>query len=324
MQYEERLMMKNLKTKEFIPEYSIVIPVYNSCSIISITVEKIQEVLNTNHINAEIILINDGSTDESWRIVREIAIKEANVVAIDLIKNYGQHNAIMCGFEHAQGEYVITMDDDLQNPPSEIIKLIEKITSDDYDLVFGLFREKKHSFYRKVGSKFVGYLNMKIFGKPKHLKITNFRIIKRDLIERILNFNTPYPYIPGLLIKLAGRMANIEVVHSERYSGKSNYNLRKIINLIARILINYSSFPLRILSSIGLVVSLISCMTAGFYLVNGLLQGSSVPGWTTLVVLISFLGGFIIALLALIGEYLSRILNQLSDDRKFYVKEVIK
>ncbi len=316
--------MSKVKINKWTTDYSIVIPVYNSFDIIGRTVEETQKVLKRNNLDAEIILVNDGSTDDSWRIVREIALKEANVVAINLLKNYGQHNAIMCGFEHANGSYVITMDDDLQNPPGEITRLIEKITSDDYDLVFGLFREKKHSLFRRIGSKLVGYLNTKVFGKPNNLTITNFRIIRRDLIERVIKYNTAYPYVPGILLRLAGRMDNVEVVHEERFSGKSNYNLRKILGLIARLLINYSSYPLRMLSSIGLLVAMASFVTGGVYLVNGLLHSSQVPGWTTLVVLISFLGGFIIALLALIGEYLSRILSQLSGERMFYVKEVIK
>jgi glycosyltransferase involved in cell wall biosynthesis len=301
--------------------YSIVIPVYKSEHIVGDTVDKILEVEQNNDVKFEIILVNDGSPDNSWDVLKRISKKNSRVKAINLVKNYGQHNAVLCGFAHATGEYVITMDDDLQNPPSEIIRLIDKITGSDYDLVFGKFKEKKHAVYRKIGSKLIGHLNHKVFGKPKDITLTNFRIIKRDVIERVLQHKTAYPYIPGLLLIYASSIANTTVEHHARTTGHSNYTLRKILGLTSRLLINYSSYPLRLLSGLGLIISGTSFFTGTFYLLYGLLFGSSVEGWTTLVVLTSFLGGFIIALLGVIGEYLSRILDQLSTGQSYFVKE---
>lgn len=305
-------------------KYSIVIPVYQSENIIATTVGKTLEVINDNNLSAEVVLINDGSSDDSWNVIKRLAENTKNVKSINLLRNYGQHNAIVCGFAHSSGEYLVTMDDDLQNPPGEILKLITKANEDDYDLVFGVFKEKKHSFYRRIGSRAISYLNSRIFNKPSEITITNFRIIRRDLIDRVLCHNTVYPYIPGLLLKYSGKMANVEVQHEARTVGNSNYSMRKIINLVGRVLINYSSYPLRLVSGIGLFVSLISFVIGMVYLINGFLYGSQVAGWTSLIVLISFLGGFIIALLALIGEYLSRMLSQMSGEKMYYVKDVVE
>lgn len=303
--------------------YSIVIPVYNSEQIVSNTVAQIVKEFERTSFNYEIILVNDGSKDNSWNIIKKLAIENKYIKSINLIKNYGQHNAILCGFNHVSGDFVITMDDDLQNPPSEIIHLINKMSESDYDLVFGKFKEKRHAGYRKLGTKFIGYLNKKIFNKPEHITLTNFRIIKKDVIQRVLEHNTAYPYIPGLLLMYSTNISNVMVEHKDRQVGKSNYNLKKIFSLMSNLLINYSSYPLKILSSIGFFISFISFFVGVYVLIDGFIGGVQVPGWTTLVVLVSFLGGFIIVLLGLIGEYLSRILDQMSNNRSYYIKEII-
>ncbi|WP_345989428.1 glycosyltransferase family 2 protein [Sulfurimonas sp. HSL1-2] len=304
--------------------YSIVIPVYNSASFVTKTVHQIIEETEKAHLVAEIILVNDGSSDGSWDVIKGLARELPNVKSINLIKNFGQHSAILCGFEHASGLYVITMDDDLQNPPSEIVKLTNAIEKSEFDLVFGKFTEKKHANYRKLGSKVIGYLNRKIFNKPDHIVLSNFRIIHRDVIDRLLSHKTAYPYIPGLLLLYATNIGNVEVEHHERIEGKSNYTFKRIVSLVSRLLINYSSYPLRLLSMIGLIISGASFLLGVVYLLLGLFGYVNVPGWTTMVVLTSFLGGFIIAMLGIIGEYLSRILDQLSSERSYYVREIVE
>jgi polyisoprenyl-phosphate glycosyltransferase len=303
--------------------YSIIIPVYKSQNIIAETITKTIDELKKCNVHFEIILINDGSPDNSWEVIKKLIQEYKEIKAINLIKNYGQHNAVLCGFEHAKGDYIITMDDDLQNPPSEIIHLINTIKDSDFDLVFGKFKEKKHANYRKLGSKVIGYLNEKVFDKPKDITLTNFRIIKKEVVSRVLEHKTSYPYIPGLLLMYASNIGNILVEHHDRSEGKSNYTFSKILNLVARLLLNYSSYPLRLLSTIGIAISFFSFLLGLIYLVKGFILGSEVQGWTTLVVLTSFLGGFIIILLGIIGEYLSRILEQISTSKSYHIKEII-
>jgi len=204
-------------------DLSIVIPVFNSEQLVLNTVLEIQKELSIYRF--EIILINDGSSDNSWNVIKNIAIGSKNITSINLLKNYGQHTAVFCGLKHASGKYIVTMDDDLQNPPSEIHKLFNRI-EEGYDLVFGKFPLKKHSFYRRIGSKIINYLNGVIFNKPKDITLSNFRIFTKSVSDRALSYKTNYPYIPGLLLLHSSEIGNVLTLHEERKIGKSNYTTK--------------------------------------------------------------------------------------------------
>lgn len=312
------MTVKKIKSDDFI---SIIIPVFNSENIVKNTVEQSIYELKSQNLNFEIILINDGSKDNSWRTIKKLTQKYPEIISINLLKNYGQHTAIYCGIEQSKGNYLVTLDDDLQNPPKEIIKLINKIT-DGYDVVFGTFPEKKHSFLRKIGTLLINYLNKKIFNKPKSIKLTNFRIFTREVAERIKNYNTLYPYIPGLLLMFSSSIANVETLHEERKIGKSNYTIIKIIKLVSRLLFNYSSYPLKVLSSLGIIISILSFSSGIAFIVNKIYFKNIVPGWTTIVVIISFFNGFLIFMLGILGEYVSRILSQVSFKKSYQINEI--
>jgi glycosyltransferase involved in cell wall biosynthesis len=229
----------------------------------------------------------------------------------------------MCGIAYGKGDYYVTLDDDMQNPPKEIGKLIHKI-NEGYDVVFGKFYVKQHGITRRLGSKLIGYFNKKIFNKPEYIVLSNFRIFTKSVAERIKNYKTFYPYIPGLLLLHSSNMANVETEHHRRAYGKSNYTLFTIIKLVSRLLFNYSSYPLKLLSTLGFVFSLVSFLAGGGYIIKSILLGTHVQGWTTIVVLISFLNGFMIVMLGILGEYVARIMNQLSVENSFHVKEIIR
>lgn len=303
-------------------DYSVIIPVYNSEEIVKETVERTIQFFNDQNHSHEIILVNDGSKDKSWEKIKSIAEGNSQVIAINLLKNYGQHSAILCGIHHSKGNYLITLDDDLQNPPEEIIKLIQKI-NEGYDLVFAKFREKKHSSFRKKGSKLVNYFNRKIFNKPKDIVLTNFRIFTRNVANRVLSYKTFYPYIPGLLLMFSSSIANVETEHQARKVGSSNYSMFKILKLVARLLFNYSSFPLKVMTYIGVSVSLVSFLIGIYFILKKLIDGVAVEGWTTLIVLLSFFNGFLIIMVGIMGEYLARVLNQVSSTRAYETKELI-
>jgi glycosyltransferase involved in cell wall biosynthesis len=302
--------------------YSVVIPVYNSEAIIESTVTQIGDFFSSQKLRYEIILVNDGSRDKSWSKLLEITRHRKHIVAINFLKNYGQHSAVYCGIRQSKGDYVITMDDDLQNPPEEIIHLINKI-NEGYDAVFARFRIKNHSLTRRLGSRVIGYLNGKIFNKPKELTLTNFRIFSRQVAIRMGEYRTLYPYIPGLILMFATNPANVYTEHHERKVGKSNYTLITIATLVGRLLFNYSSYPLKLLSGIGFLISSVSFLIGLFYLGKSLLLGSQVLGFTTLVVIMSFLNGFIIVMLGVMGEYISRMMNHLSSDISYHIKEIV-
>ncbi len=302
--------------------YSVIIPVYKSEKFVAETVRQTLDAFQQFELNCEIVLVNDGSPDNSWQAISDLAEQYEQVVAINLLKNYGQHTAVFCGMKYATGDYLITIDDDLQNPPLEIIKLIHKI-QEGYDLVFAKFYQKKHSLYRRLGSKVIGYLNKKVFHKPDDITLTNFRIFSRAVAERTLQHRTYYPYIQGLLLMYASKVTNTMTEHHPRIEGTSNYSLLNIAKLTARLLFNYSSYPLQFLTFLGFGIALLSFGIGTFYLVKALLFGSMVQGWTTLAVLLSFFNGFIIIMLGVLGEYVTRMMSQMSSESAYHVKEVV-
>ncbi len=302
------------------PMYSVVIPVYRSANILPRTLERLDAFFDKHPMRHEIIFINDGSPDNSWPVLEKIKGDRDDVVIIDLLRNSGQHSAMMCGLEHACGDFVITMDDDLQNPPEQIIHLIEKI-NEGHDVVFGEFPQKMHGLTRMLGSKVIGWLNTKLFKKPPGLVLTNFRIIRRDIVDAVCEFNTSFPYLPGLLLMSGKTFANIRTEHHARAEGKSNYSTRVIAALIWRILFNYSAFPLRVLCGVGVVMAVASFVLGAFYLIRALNKDSAAPGWPTLVVLLSFYQGLTLILLGALGEYVVRVVNDVSGRKAYRVRK---
>lgn len=304
------------------PRFSIVIPVFNSAGVVADTVRCTIAAMEAMDEHFEIILVNDGSKDESWEVIAALARNDKRVIAIDLLHNCGQHAANLCGFRQTRGAWVVTMDDDLQNPPEEIAKLIAK-AEEGHDLVMGEFQQKRHASYRRLGSKLIRKINQRIFGQEPDLVLSNFRLIRRDVVDRICAYRGPYPYVPGLCLMYSRKRANTLVEHRPRKVGQSNYNWRRIFTLVAAILFNYSSFPLRMVAAFGGVISIASFALGLYYLIAGLASHSSVPGWTTLVVLLAFFNGVIMVMLAMLGEYIVRIISQISTSDPYIVSTKI-
>lgn len=302
------------------PQYSIVIPVYNSQDLVAKTVARTRDFLQSRGMRFEIILVNDGSRDDSWQVIAELARQDPRIIAINLLHNCGQHAANLCGFRQSRGDWLVTMDDDLQNPPEEIPKLVAAGET-GHDLVMGRFQRKRHAAYRRLGTRFIGRVNRAIFGHEKGLVLSNFRLIRRDVVDRICAWHGPYPYIPGLCLMYSSRRTNVEVEHHRRHSGQSNYSLRRILSLVATLLFNYSSYPLRMVAGVGMLTALLAFALGLYYLLSSVLFGSSVEGWTTLVVLLSFFNGIVITMLAMLGEYVVRIINQISTSAPYIVSE---
>ena len=304
-------------------DLSIVIPVFNSSEIIEKTISEVVNEISVISNSYEIILVNDGSSDGSWDIIANLAKEYKNITAINLLKNYGQHSANMCGFRRSRGRYVVTMDDDLQNPPSEIKKLISGIDG-TIDLVIGHFECKNHSAFRRFGSRIVQGLNRNIFNIEPNFILSNFRLIRRDLIERVCKDDSPNPYIPGLLLKYSSKRKNVLLKHSPRSVGKSNYSVKKIFSLVASLLFNHTAIPLRFCAFFGFIISSI-CFALGIYfLVDAIVSGVRTPGWASLAVLISFFNGILILTLSVIGEYLIRLLRLAESQNSYEVLDVVK
>lgn len=298
--------------------YSLVVPVFNSEAIVGTTVDRIVETFEGAGLDYEVILVNDGSRDRSWEVISEKARANPRVIALDMLRNYGQHNANLAGFREATGDYVITLDDDLQNPPDQALVLIDEAMT-GRDVVFGEFERKQAAGYRRIGSQLISMMNRRIFGQPTDLAVSNFRILRRDVVDRINASRTAYPYITGQALLYSSNRSNVMVRHEPRSVGKSNYSLTRILKLVFTILFSYSSFPLRVAAMAGFAVAGLAFLIGIVYLLRGVFFGSSVEGWTTLVVLLAVFNGFIIGMLSMLGEYVVRTLNAVSSHESYHV-----
>jgi glycosyltransferase involved in cell wall biosynthesis len=302
---------------------SVVVPVYRSEKIVGRTVADTVAILRSTGSRFEVILINDGSPDDSWRVIASLADEYPEVTAVDLLRNYGQHSAVMCGLRLSRGEYVVSIDDDLQNPPSDIPRLVDAAVTGDNDLVVGRFAEKKHGLIRRWGSALIASINKRVFGNPTNIVMTNVRCMRRDLVDRMLTHSTSKPYITGLCLMYTATPANLDVQHLPRTEGTSNYSAAAIASLVIRILFTYSSWPLRFVSNVGIVVALLSFVFGVFVLLRALFGGVSIPGWASVVVLLSFFNGLSILILGMLGEYTVRILNEQNTREPYMVRDTV-
>ncbi|HEV7875361.1 MAG TPA: glycosyltransferase, partial [Nocardioides sp.] len=282
------------------------------------TIDRVVQVFTDQGLDHEVILVNDGSSDRSWDVIAEKARTTPNVIALDLLKNYGQHHANLAGLRAASGDYVITMDDDLQNPPDQALLLIEEAMTGK-DVVFGEFEHKQAAGYRRLGSKLIAAINRRVFGQPADLVVSNFRILRRDVVDRICASRTAHPYLTGQALMYSSRRSHVRVRHDQRPIGSSNYSLGRILRLVLTILFTYSSYPLRFGALLGFAMSFVSMVLGAFYLLSGVLGNTDVEGWTTLVVLVSVFNGFTIALLSMLGEYVVRTLDAVSNQESYHV-----
>ena len=304
--------------REFV--YSVVVPVFNSVDVVGETIDRITAVFEQAGLPYQLILVNDGSKDGSWQLIADRARTQPHIVALNLLRNYGQHHANLAGLREASGDYVITMDDDLQNPPDQALILIEEAMT-GRDVVFGRFERKQAAGYRRIGSKLISLINRRVFAQPPGLAVSNFRILRRDVVDRICESRTAHPYITGQALMFSNNASDVPVRHDPRPVGKSNYGLRRILTLVLTILFSYSLFPLRAAAALGFVVAVGSFLLGGFYLVRSVFVEVQVPGWTTIAVLLSFFNGVVIMLLSMLGEYVVRTLNAVSALSTYHVTE---
>jgi glycosyltransferase involved in cell wall biosynthesis len=300
--------------------YSIVVPVFNSVEVVGSTVDRIVETFEGAGLAYQLILVNDGSRDGSWEVIADRARTNPCVLALNLLQNYGQHHANLAGLREATGDYVITMDDDLQNPPDQALVLIDEAMN-GWDVVFGKFERKQAAGYRRLGSKMISMINRRIFAQPPGLAVSNFRILRRDVVDRICASRTAHPYMTGQALMYSSNRADVPVRHDPRPVGKSNYSMTRIIRLVFAILFSYSSFPMRAAAFAGFVVAMGSFLLGAFYLVRSFFVDTPVAGWTTIAVLLAIFNGVTITLLSMLGEYVVRTLNAVSSQDTYHVME---
>lgn len=303
---------------------SIVIPVYNSEKTIGIVIEQLKSVLDGEKY--EVILINDGSKDNSYNVCKKLYEKNNNVVFINLSKNFGQHNALMAGYSVSKGEYILSMDDDLQTSPSEVLRLLNEIEKNNYDVIFANYDNKKHSKLRNIGTLINNKMSEILIEKPKNLTLTSFFIMKRYVVKEMLRYDGPYPYISGLKLRTTDKIGTIMVEHKERKIGKSNYTFWKLLKLWLNGFTSFSVKPLRIAGITGLLFSLIGFLYGFFLIIRKLINPnrSVILGWNSLMVILLVVSGIQIMFLGLIGEYIGRIYVYMSKKPQYVIKEIYK
>ena len=287
-------------------ELSIVVPVYNSGSTLGSLLERLTQTIAAITQSYEIILVDDGSRDDSWAAIQNLGVNYSeHLVAIQLMRNYGQHNALMCGLGVARGEFVVTMDDDLQNPPEEIPKLLAHIKQHGLDLVYGCPSKRNHAAWRNLGSTIVWHFYRTVFRNP--VTPTPFRIMRHQMAQSVMFYDLNFTYLDGLLAWCTSRIAGIEVEHVARAQGRSGYSLGKLLGLALNLYTNFSLIPLQIVSGVGFVTATSGFLVGLFYLVQFFASNIAVPGFASTIIAVLILGGAQLLALGVIGEYLGRL-----------------
>ena len=289
-------------------DYSIgiVIPVYNGALTIGNLIDKLIALLP--YKNKKIILVNDGSTDNSHEVCLKKVEQYPHIVTyLSLSKNFGEHNAVMAGLNYADTDYVVVMDDDFQNPPDEVEKLINVAVEGGYDVIYSYYEEKKHTFFRNLGSKFNDIVATFLLDKPPNLYLSSFKCINRFTVNEVIKYKGPFPYIDGLILRVTRNIGKVMVRHEERQINRSNYTLRKLIHLWLNMFVNFSVIPLRISTVLGLFMAFIGAIMSIYVLIDKIFYSGSPLGWTSLMIAIITFSGVQLFIIGLMGEYLGRL-----------------
>lgn len=303
--------------------FSIVVPVYNSENTLEELYSRLKICFEKDiKEQFELILIDDSSKDGSYAKMKSLRQADKRVKIIQLSRNFGQHSALLCGFSVSRGDYVITMDDDLQHPPEEIIKLIQGIRyNENLDVVIGAYERKKHGPIRNLGTYMSSIVTTKMFGSDPELQLTSFRIIKRNIIDALLELHVSYPRIGHMLLRVSNRIGNVTVQHDSRKYGSSGYTFRRLVNDFVRNITTNSEFPLKVLKNIGIFAFFVSVLMSLYYLLRFLIKGVSVAGFTTLVILLLLFSGIILLGIGILGEYLFRTLEETKHIPNYFIRE---
>ncbi len=303
---------------------SFVIPCYRSEKTLPAVIEEINNTMeNMADYSHEIILVNDSSPDGTISTIRELCGKYSNITGIDLAKNFGQHAALMAGMRQAKGDIVVCLDDDGQTPADEVGKLLDKL-NEGFDVVYASYGKKKHSLFRNFGSKVNELMTRVMLGKPKELYISSYFAAKRFVVDDMLRYEHSYAYVIGLVLRATKNIANVEVKHRSRAEGTSGYTLKKLLGLWFNGFTAFSIKPLRIATVIGVM-----CAGGGFLygiytIVKRLLLPDIQAGFSALMSMLVFMGGMIMLMLGLIGEYIGRIYISMNNSPQYVIREIIK
>ena len=299
---------------------SIVIPVYNGAASIAELVRALEELrIDGGH---EIILVNDDSPDDSLNVCRSLVDRaRVPITLIELARNFGEHNAVMAGLRHASGAHVITMDDDLQNPPEEVERLLAFAQGSGKEVIYTFYDDKRHPIWRNLGSRFANRVADFVLEKPRGLYLSSFRCMSAFVVREITRYEGPFPYVDGLILQVTHDIDRLMVRHLPRAAGRSNYTLRRLMRLWASMFVNFSVMPLRVSTITGFILSGLGAL-AGAMVIAEALTSSPPAGWASLMAAVLLLSGVQLVILGIVGEYLGRLYLTANGKPQSVIREV--
>jgi undecaprenyl-phosphate 4-deoxy-4-formamido-L-arabinose transferase len=306
-----------LHQKDPLPGISVVVPVYNSEGSLPELIKRLNDILLTASNHFEVLLVNDSSLDRSWDVICHLAQEHDWICGVNLMRNYGQHNALLCGIRMANYEIIVTIDDDLQHPPEEIPKLLNKL-GEGYDVVYGTPQQQQHGLWRDLASLVTKMALQSAMGAKIARNVSAFRVFRTGLRDAFANYQSPFVSIDVLLTWGTTRFAAIPVHHAPRLVGKSNYTFRKLITHALNMVTGFSTLPLQFASIIGFLFTFFGLVVLAYVLGRYIVQGGSVPGFAFLASIIAIFSGAQLFALGIIGEYLARM-HQRTMERPVYI-----
>ena len=302
---------------------SFVIPCYRSEQTITGVVEEIRETMGQlTGYTFEIILVNDCSPDNTFGTIRQLCGKYDNIIGVNLAKNFGQHSAIMAGLHYATGDVCVFLDDDGQTPANEVGKLLETI-GQGADVAMASYDHKMHSHFRNWGSRVNECMMHVMLHKPKELFVSSYFAVKRFVADSMLQYSNSYPYLPGLLLRATKNIVNVPVHHREREVGTSGYTLKKLLGLWFNGFTAFSVVPLRIATAAGVISAFVGFLYGIYTIIRKLVDPNILLGFSSIMAAILFIGGMLMIMLGLVGEYIGRIYISLNNSPQYVVREAI-
>jgi polyisoprenyl-phosphate glycosyltransferase len=305
-------------------DVSVVIPTYRAARILPQLVDRTVAVLAERGLDHEVILVNDSSPDDTWRVIEDLVRRHpAQVRGIDLLHNHGQHVATMCGLAHARGNVVVTMDDDLQHPPEEMPRLLEALDRHpEWDAVLGRWG-RDHGVVRGLGSRVHAWADRLANNTPRGLRYSAYRALRRPVVDAMVAHRTRLPVVGPLLTSVTNHVHNVDVRHDARAEGESNFRLGHGVAAVMANVVQGSTLPLRVMSAFGLVVAAAAFVVGGFFLVRTLGGASTPPGWASAFLATVFFGGVILVQIGLLGQYIHVIVQEVRQRPRWDVRRTV-
>lgn len=302
---------------------SFVIPCYRSEYTIRDVVTELQSIMAEQQAyDYEIVLVNDGSPDNVWSVIQELS-SDIRIKGVTFSKNFGQASAVMAGFAASTGDFVFSIDDDGQSPVDSVMDMMEELKKNDHDVVYGITTEVQFGLYRKLGSKLNSWMAKIMFDRPTDKRIVNISVLRKYIVEEMLRYQYPYPYISGLVHRTTRRIGYVPVKHRARQSGTSGYSFKKLVAVWMNGFTSFSIKPLRIASYMGFATAAVGLVGCIITVISKLLRPETAVGWSSIICVILIMGGINLVVLGLIGEYLGRIYMSQNKTPQYVIRESI-